>query len=138
MRYIIGIILVFPLLAVCEEVAKEAVAVVADPGKVAVAGDKFFEFLLKSIGGFKGLKALGIVGLVSQIAMRALQTPLIGKWAGKWKLLSIYGLSLIGGIVALMTAGKLTLWPALLHSNTLAMAQVFGHQAYKQFLVKKK
>jgi len=136
MRYMIGLILVFPLFAICDEAAKVAVTAV-DPATAVVAGDEFFQFLIKSIGGTKGMKILGIVGVVSQIVMKALQTPLIGKWAGKWKYLSIYAFSLVGGVVGLMTVGELSFWPAMLHANTLAAFQSLGHQGYKQFVAKK-
>jgi len=135
-KYVFGAALIFPFLAFGAEAVAVAVEAV-DPGQVAMQGDKFIEFLLQSIGGLKGLSALGIVGVVSQVVMKALQTPFLGKLAGKYRLMAVYALSLVGGVVALKMGG-MPLLPALVHSNTLAAYSLLGHQAYKQFIVKRK
>jgi len=86
--------------------------------------------LLASLGGLKGMGVLGIVAVVVQGLMLFFRTPL-ADFAGKWKLTIVLGLSLVGGVVGLVATGMAWL-PALLHSTTLAAAQVFIHQLVKQ------
>ena len=110
-----------------------AFAQAVDP---AVSYDEFFAFLMKSLGGFKGAGALGTVALVVQLLMKLFQTQ-AGELLGKYKLLAVLGLTLVGGVITLKLTG--VSWGAsLLHSATLAAAQVLIHQLYKQFLDKKK
>jgi len=99
--------------------------------------DVFLKALVESLGSFKGASALMLVALLAQLLMLLLRTPL-GKFAGKWKLLIIYLLSMVGGAVALKVSTPEMGWLAIvLHSNTLAMAQVFANQVKKQFWDKK-
>ena len=135
MKYFILFLVILPF-AVGDEVIEMVKKV--DPGEVKLAGDEFLKYLIQSIGGIKGLKLLGIVGVVSQVIMRSMQTSFLGGLAGKWRLMVVYLMNLIGGTTALMLgADAMSLPAALLHSNTLANVSVFGHQAYKQFVVKK-
>ena len=135
MRYLIGLLLFSSLIVLGEGAAPAAVV---DPGAIEVGGGEFLDLLMKSIGGFKGLGILGIVGLVSKIFMKAAQTSLLGSLAGRWRLMVIYGMSTIGGVAGLVAGvDGMSLGAALLHANSLAMYSVFGNQAYKQFFEKK-
>lgn len=100
-----------------------------------VSYDEFVAFLLQSMGGFKGASTMAAVALVVQILMKLIQTN-AGELLGKWKLLTVSLLSLVGGVLALKLTG-LTWGASLLHSATLASLQVFLHQGYKQFIEKK-
>lgn len=99
--------------------------------QTAPSGDDL-KALFNSIGGLKGAGAMGIVILLIQGLMLFFRSKL-ADFAGKWRLSIVYGLSMVLGILALHVAGVDWL-TALLHSNTIAAAQVFGHQAYDQFL----
>jgi hypothetical protein len=88
--------------------------------------DQALSMFLVAIGGFKGATALGIVGGVVQILMILLRSPL-GQLAGKYKLLIVTGLSLVGGFIGLLISG--VSWPlALMHGTVLSAVQVFAHQ----------
>src|SRR6185295_18726759 len=96
--------------------------------------DLFLSALFASLGGLKGAGTLLIVATLTQLLVKFSDT----KWAafeGKWKLLAVSGLTLLGGVAALMSQG-LTFTAALLHSSTLATAQVFLHQVVKQITEK--
>ena len=112
----------------------------ANPGKEIPSQD-FIKYLLASIGGWKGLGAWGLAGLITQLLGAFLMSPLfatlvglkqsLAEWAGKWKLRIVCGLSLVSGICLLVATG-LDWSAALVHSSTLAAFQVFLHQVWKQ------
>ncbi len=105
----------------------------ADLSQELPVGD-LLKAVTESVTSWKGLGALGIAALVVQLLMLVFRTTLMN-WAGKWKLVVVYVLSLAAGYMALMVAGAS--WSeALLHSQTLAAAQVFVNQLYKQFIKK--
>lgn len=87
--------------------------------------------LIKSLGGAKGGSAMVIIVLLVQALMLVLRSKL-GEFAGKYRLITLYALTMVGGVIGLKTAG-LDWGTALFHSNTLAAFQVLGHQALKQF-----
>lgn len=111
--------------------------VVLDP----VTNEKFVTELFNSLGGVKGAGTLAIVGLVVQMLIMFLKTPLFGSLfknvTGQIKLLIVTGLSLVSGVVGLMLVEHLTLGAALIHSTTMTAFMVFANQIYKQFIVKK-
>ncbi len=90
--------------------------------------------LLKSLGGFKGATALGIVFLVVQALLLFFRTKL-ADFAGKWKLVIVTALSLVGGVIGLLVSG-VPLLAALTHATTFTSLQVFGNQFIKQFAEK--
>jgi hypothetical protein len=93
--------------------------------------DAFLSALLLSIGGLKGAGVLAAVVVLTQVVVKFMDT----RWAafaGKWKLLAVSGLTLVGGVAGLMTTEHLSFLAALLHSSTLATFQVFAHQLLKQ------
>lgn len=90
--------------------------------------------LLKSLGGFKGATALGIVFLVVQASLLFFRTKL-ADFAGKWKLVIVTALSLVGGVIGLLVSG-VPLLAALTHATTFTSLQVFGNQFIKQFAEK--
>lgn len=112
----------------------------ANPDK-EIANADFIKYLLASIGGWKGLGAWGLAGLLTQILAAFLMSPLfatlvglkqsLAEWAGKWKLRIVCGLSLVSGICLLVATG-LDWSAALVHSSTLAAFQVLMHQLWKQ------
>lgn len=78
---------------------------------------------------------LAVVGVLVQAVMLLLRTPavvkVIGEKTGKWRLLAVSFLSLVGGVAALRSQGMD--WGAsLAHSSTLAAFQVFLHSLYKE------
>ena len=91
--------------------------------------------MVAAIGGMKGMSALAIAASVSQLLLKFLSTPL-AKFAGKYKLLAVTGLTLVTGVLALMVASDMSMFVALMHSTTLAAFQVFVHQIWKQFVKK--
>ena len=96
----------------------------------------FLAFLIQSMGGMKGASTLAVVAIILQGALILFRTSLLDKFSGKYKLLIVYALSLVGGIVALMTQG-IDFNAALIHSNSLAAYQVFFHQVIKHVAEKK-
>lgn len=97
----------------------------------------FLKYLIDSLGGMKGASALVIAGVVVQALLKAMSLPIVGKWfseAQGWlKLTVVSGLTLVSGVIGLMTAGGLTLGAALVHSTTLAALMVFGNQIIQHF-----
>lgn len=75
------------------------------------------------------LSSLAIVAALVQLVMLVLKTRL-GEFAGKWRLLAVSLLSVVGGVVALRMQG-IEWGPSLTHASTLAAFQVFLHQLYK-------
>lgn len=91
--------------------------------------------LFQSIGGLKGAGTLGVVAFVVQALMLGARSFLAGL-LGKYKLLVVLLLTMVGGVLGLLTQG-VELGAALVHSSTLAAAQVLLHQVYKEFIEKK-
>lgn len=97
----------------------------------------FLKAAIESVGSLKGASALAIVAMVLQLLMLFFRTQL-SMWAGKWRMMLVYVLSLAGGVLALKVSVPGMEWlAALLHSNTLAAAQLVLHQVKKQFWDKK-
>lgn len=101
---------------------------------------EFLQGLLSFIGGLKGAGTLAIVAGVVQLVMQLLKTPFLSKLlpsiSGATKLLIVSGLSVVGGLLVLMSDGQSFL-AALMHSTTLAALQVFANQIFQQFSKKK-
>lgn len=145
MKYLSSLLLVLfffaPSFGLAEEGVKAAADVVAEVAAPAVEVVKtvveapvvvdHLGALMKSIGGLQGGGTLAIIMCLVQLLMFLLN-GMMSKWAGVWKLTSVAGLTMVGGVVALMMQG-MDLVPALLHSTTIATAQVFINQGYKQF-----
>lgn len=114
--------LFFPLLAFAQ-------AVVVDPPSQADWNAFFI-----AIGGMKGMGTLGIVAVVVQGLMLGIKSKL-GEFAGKYQLVLVVFLTMLGGMLALKMQGMD--WPSVLtHSATLSAVQVFLHQVYVQFMQK--
>lgn len=90
--------------------------------------------LVLSLGGLKGASALAITAVAVQGVMLMLRSKL-GEVAGKFRLLAVYLLTVVGVVVSFRIAG-LDLGAALVHAQTLAAAQVLINQVVKQFFVK--
>lgn len=121
------------LLAVMVLLLSLGAAALAQEAVVPPSGEEV-KALFEALGGLKGLGALGIVALVVQAVMLVLRSA-IGGLLGKFRLVIVYGLSIVGGVLALHLSG-VGIGAALLHANTLAALQVFANQIYRQFLVK--
>lgn len=91
----------------------------------------FWQALLNFLGGMKGMSGLALAAAVVQLAMVFFNTS-YGNLAGKWKLVIVYGLSLVGAVVAGLASG-LAILPALLNGTVLAAAQVFINEIIKHF-----
>jgi hypothetical protein len=121
-------------------IANAAEAITPDPGPVS--NDEFIGALMTSLGGMKGAGALAIAGMVVQLLMKFLYTPWAGEYlkdaSGMMKLNLVSGLTLVAGVIAMMTpaGGGLTLGAALIHATTLSAIMVFGHQIWKQYTAK--
>lgn len=85
---------------------------------------------LTAVGGASGLGAFGIAALVVQGLMLLLRTKVDGKPVVK--LAAVTGLSVLAGPPILQHLGGLDLPSAMMHSVTLAAAQVYGHQLFSQ------
>ena len=118
-----------------KEEVKEEAKEEAKPEPTIVGGADIND-LIKAVGGVKGGGTLAIIMLVVQLIMWLLK-GFFANVAGKWKLIAVLGLTLVAGIIAMMMQG-VTLGASLLHSSTIASAQVLLNQAYKQFLGSKK
>lgn len=127
---------------ISEAPAKEIVA--SDLGLPQVDDKEFIELLLKSIGGVKGLGALGIAFLVSKILLFFLLSPAFTSIfpsleKGGAKLLIACGINVVMGILALMVPPtSLSFGAALVHGSVLAAVSVFSNQAYKYYFAKSK
>ena len=106
---------------------------------VPIPNEEYIKLLIESLGGLKGATALGIAGIVVKVLLATFNSELLGKQmdklTGKYKLLLVTLLSLVGGIVALVSTGMPVL-TALVHSSILPMFAVFVNQVYKQFVEK--
>lgn len=112
-----------------------ALTAMADGDPTApVATEDFLKALFESIGKLKGAGTMGIVVVVVQLLMLFFRTPL-ANFAGKYRLLIASALTMVGGVIGLKLTG-VDWMAALVHSSTLAAFQVFGHQAFVQFIKK--
>jgi len=107
----------------------------AQPAPASLPADlsttEALDLLIKSLGGLKGAGALAIVATCVQGVMLFFRTPLAA-FAGKYRLLIVSILSLVGGVLALKLTG-LDWVASLVHSSTLTSVMVFGNQVVKQF-----
>ena len=128
-------IVVWSGFCIAQTIAPSATPVPADLPPVIPTAD-WLMLLVVAIGGMKGLSALGIAAAGSQLLLKFMSTPL-AKFSGKYRLLAITGLTMVSGVLALMTASDISFMAALLHSTTLAAFQVFIHQVWKQVVQKR-
>lgn len=137
MKYLMALFMFFffPLVAIAQEVVAPAPA--TGSPLIDQHTSEFLKLLIDSLGGLKGASSLAIAGVVVQLLIKAMNLPAVGKLfseAQGWlKLLIVTGLSLVAGVIGLMTAGGLTLGAALVHSTTLAALMVFGNQLIQHF-----
>lgn len=115
-------------------VLAQALAQAVDPGTVVVADGDFLMKLWQSLGGLAGMGAGALAVLIVQLLMMASQTSFAAaKIPGKWRLLMVYGLSLILVPLSLHFIGGLPWLATILHAQTFAAAQVFVQNIIKQF-----
>ncbi len=101
--------------------------VVAEP----VTDGEFWRAVLEFISGIKGATTIAVIGGLVQLLVKAVNSR-FGDGLGKYKLLTVSLLSVVGVVVGLMAQGS-PLSAALFSGATLAAFQVFAHQVYKQF-----
>lgn len=111
-----------------------ALSLKAFANEIVPPGVDEFAALIAALGGLKGASALAIAAVVVQAIMLLLRSKL-GEVAGKYRLLAVYLLSVVAGVVSLRIAG-VDLGAALVHTQTLAAFQVFLNQVLKQFFEK--
>lgn len=92
---------------------------------------QFLAALFGMLGGGAGVSALGVVALIVQGLMLWTRSS-FGAMAGKYRLLLMSGLSVVGGVIAQMVLGQPFL-AALFSASVLPLLQLFAHQLYKQF-----
>jgi hypothetical protein len=91
---------------------------------------------IKAIGNAKGGGVLVSILLIVQGLMLLLRGYL-GQLAGKWRFFAMSTLTVVAVVVGQVYYVGIS-WPvALLSAPVLAALQVWFHQAYKQFVVKK-
>lgn len=123
--------LLFPWLSIAQDAAT---VVAAGTEVIAPPTVDDLQLFLNSLGNVKGLGTLGVVAVLVQGLMIFLKTGL-GQLAGKYQLVLVLLLTLVGGVIALKSQG-LGWGSVLIHSSTIAAVQVFLHQIYKQFVEK--
>lgn len=99
----------------------------------APSADEWADFV-RAINGVEGMQHLGVAGFFVQLVMFFWRDE-IDKLSGKWKLVLVHSLSLIGGVIA-MRLGNFDWASAVTHANTLGAFMVFGHQFVKQWFGK--
>jgi hypothetical protein len=90
--------------------------------------------IIGQLGSLKGAGAMAIAAFATQAVMRFFKTPL-AKFAGKWRLLAVSGLTVASMVVAGLAQG-LDFGAIMAGSGMLASVQVFLNQAWKQFFQK--
>lgn len=90
--------------------------------------------LMKFISTAKGLGTLAFAAGLTQLVMLLFQTPM-AEMAGKWRLVIVSALSVIGVVLGALVTG-MPIGQALLSGPALAALQVFINQVYKQFFDK--
>lgn len=115
-----------------------------EAGAPRACSDKdLLDFLMVSLGGAKGLGALGFAFLLSKLLLLLLLSPMFASMypslmKGSVKLTIALGLNLVVGILSLMMPPVgLSFLAALTHSSVLALGSVFANQAYKQYFTAK-
>ncbi len=90
---------------------------------------------LASIKGTKGIASLGGAAAIVQLLLYLFRSDL-GILLGKWRLVAVTLLTTLSAALLLKLSG--IDWPsAIMHGTTLSAFQVFIHQFYKQFFIKK-
>jgi hypothetical protein len=97
---------------------------------------QFLMQLLASVGGLRGLGGFALALGIVQLLFFAVQTATGGRLLGKFKLLAVYLLSYVAGVLGLVVVGHKPWAAALFDTQALAAFSVFLHQAWKQFLEK--
>lgn len=97
----------------------------------ASVGQVLGDDLIQTYLAHKG-SALGIVFIAVQVLLKVAKVGFLDKIAGKWKLLIVTGLTLVGAVVANLVQGGS--WQSILADGAvLTAAQVLFNQALKQF-----
>lgn len=105
-----------------------------DPSAITPPTEAEISAFLAALGGTTALKGLALVAVIAQGVALLLRTGL-GDLAGKYRLLIIVLVNVVGGFVTLKMSGSDTT-SALLHPTMLAALQVLANQVYRQFFVK--
>ena len=129
---LLGLVLAYTGFAMAQVASPSPAASIAPLASSIVppTGDDFSS-LLKGIGGVKGAGTLAVIALIVQALMFFFRTQL-ASFAGVWQLIIVNGLTLVGGVVSLMLVDHQIFLQAILNSQVLGMAQIWGHQVYNQ------
>lgn len=101
---------------------------------VEVPAEEVVKSLIDLIGGVKGASVLAISLASIQVLMKFFSSSL-SNFAGKYKLLIVYVLSMAAGFISsYMVDGSIM--SAVLNGNVLAALQVLGNQVFVQFFKK--
>jgi hypothetical protein len=99
---------------------------------------EYSQFLMDLVAFFstvQGQSVLAVAAGLAQLALKAFQTPL-ADFAGKYKLVVVSGVTVLATVLGSMLTG-LSFTAALLSGGAVTALQVFVHQVYTQFFVKK-
>lgn len=114
--------------------ADSGVPVIApSPAPAASVSPDDLSNFFKSVGGWMGMGALGIVMILVQGGLLIAKAQLGEKFLGKYQLLIVLLLSYVGGALALKLVPGTTWGGALLNPAMLASLQVVAYQIFKQF-----
>lgn len=123
-------ILAFPVIVIAQ--------VVGLP--VPVTNEDFFQSAIAAFQSVKGAPTLVIVGVLIQLLLKFMSTPLFDSWfknlSPQSKLTIILGLTIPGGLISLVTVDGLSWGAALVNSTMLAAYSVFANQLYGKYLKK--
>lgn len=101
-----------------------------DPGTIVPPSIDEWDHLVASLGGLKGAGTMAILTAIVQ-GLMLLGRSQFGQYAGKWRLLALTGLTVVGGVIALKMQGMP--WGVVItHTIMLSSFQVFVHQAWTQ------
>jgi hypothetical protein len=99
-----------------------------------MTNEEFLQLLLASLGGVKGMSALAIAGMATQLVAKFLNTNLMSKvWVqipGIWKIVTIVTLTAVGGVLGMVSQG-VSWGAALIHSSVLSAVMVLANQIYQ-------
>jgi len=104
---------------------------------VANPDQAFIDQFLSSLKSYKDLQTTGLIAVAVQLLMKFMDTSWFNKWvplkAKAWKLPAISLLTIVGGMLTLVSVDHLTWGAAAINSTTLSAVMVFAHQWMKWF-----
>lgn len=99
-----------------------------------VSSSDFFSSAIAFVGGIKGASIMAISVAAVQLLTKFFSSGL-SDFAGKYKLVIVYFLSVAASVLAVLASGG-SILSAVISGSVLAALQVFVHQIYVQFIQK--